>query len=83
MGASAWPLQCAGKDACSEAGSLARSVSVMPTQARLPCFDRTQPDWPLICAARLSISAGGTSSTWVATVHEWPNGSVRFPARSP
>ncbi len=37
----------------------------------------------IAAAARFSISSGGTSSTWVATSHRWPNGSSKDPVRSP
>ena len=46
-----------------------------------------QPAWELICAAMASLrrfsSSGGTSSTCVAIVQRWPNGSSSVPVRSP
>jgi hypothetical protein len=38
---------------------------------------------PSISEARLSISSGDTSSTWVATLQRCPKGSSNCPARSP
>ena len=37
----------------------------------------------IISRCRRSISSGDTSSTWVAIVHLWPNGSISVPDRSP
>ena len=36
-----------------------------------------------ISAMRRPISSSETSSTWVATVHSWPHGSLNIPERSP
>ena len=42
---------------------------------------RYAPCWS--AARRRIISSGATSSTWVAIVHPWPNGSTMKPSRSP
>ena len=41
------------------------------------------PCYPGISAMRFCISSGETSSTWVAMLQRWPQGSSNSPPRSP
>ena len=76
----------AGLDTRSAAAALGGSLesrsppsppqSAASAAARSQSADRIPMLQPLIAsAARFSISSGGTSSTWVATLQRCPNGS--------
>ena len=57
--------------------AIARCTETPGNGATRPTFSRAWGE------ARACISAGGTSSLWVATDQTWPNGSSSVPERSP
>ena len=67
--------------------ALPRDYKLNGRLARCPTSGRAwslrYPDEPIMAERRRFISSGETSSTWVASVHWWPNGSFTVPVRSP
>ena len=57
-------------------------VGSVPHRGSVPVSVRGLPQ-PPIASARLAISSGDTSSTWLATLQRCPNGSSNWPVRSP